>query len=249
MITEPSFYLAAIPAVLLFGISKGGFGGGLGVIAVPLMSLVISPLQAAAILLPILCFMDLLSIRVYWRQWSLPDIRVLVPASLLGILVGTASFEYLSESLVKLIVGLVAVAFAASHYLGIAGGAASRQAGTAAGTAAGAIAGFTSFVAHAGGPPVNMYLLRRPIDKTAFVATTVLFFGIANYVKLVPYTLLGQFDDANLLTSAALLLPAAAGVGLGAWLHARVSDRFFYRVVYVLLLLVGLKLTFDGVFA
>ena len=248
MISDPLFYAVSIPAVLIFGISKGGFGGGLGVLAVPLMSLVISPIQAAAILLPILCFMDILSVRVYWKRWSWPDLKLMLPASVVGILIGTASFRYLDEGVVKLIVGVVAVSFAAHHYIGRRGDKASALLGPAAGVAASSIAGFTSFVAHAGGPPVNMYLLKRSLDKTTFVATTVFFFAAVNFVKLIPYGLLGQLDLGNLKVSATLLVPAAAGVLAGAWMHSRVSDRYFYQVVYALLLLVGLKLTYDGLF-
>ena len=247
MISDPLFYAVAIPAVLLFGISKGGFGGGLGVMAVPLMALVISPIQAAAILLPILCFMDILSVRVYWRRWSWPDLKLMLPASVIGILFGTATFQYLDEALVKLIVGLVAASFAAYHYVGTRARSGSAHLGPGVGVIASAIAGFTSFVAHAGGPPVNMFLLKRSLDKTTFVATTVFFFAAVNFIKLVPYSLLGQLDTDNLKVSATLFIPAAIGVLTGAWLHSRVSDRYFYEVVYALLLIVGLKLTYDGI--
>jgi uncharacterized membrane protein YfcA len=114
------------------------------------------------------------------------------------------------------------------------------------GIVGGAVAGFTSFVAHSGGPPINMYLLRRPLDRTDFAATTVLFFAVANYVKLVPYAWLGQLDTDNLATSAALVFLAPIGVLIGAWMHARVSDRVFFAFVYLLLFIVGLKLVYDG---
>ena len=248
MITDPLFYLAAIPAVLLFGISKGGFGGGLGTAAVPLMALVVSPVQAAAILLPILCFMDLVAMWKFRNKWIWPELRVLLPASLIGILVGTLLFQYMSAAVVKLIVGTVAISFTLHYWI-------SRQKGgneplpdfpRSYGVFGGSVAGFTSFVAHAGGPPINMYLLRRPLNRTDFAATTILFFAVVNYVKLVPYTLLGQFDFTNLATSAVLAVLAPIGVLTGAWLHARVSDRFFFLLVYVLLFAVGLKLVYDG---
>ena len=115
MLTDPMFYLVSIPAVLLFGIAKGGFGGGLGIIAVPLMSLVMSPVQAAGILLPILCLMDLLSLWAYRGKWVWPELKILVPASLIGVVVGTLLFGYMSAAIVKLIVGVVAILFT-SHY-------------------------------------------------------------------------------------------------------------------------------------
>ena len=251
LITDPWFYAVAIPAVLLFGISKGGFGGGLGTAAVPLMALVISPVQAAAILLPILCIMDLVAMWKFRGKWLWPELKVLLPASLLGILTGTLLFEYMSASVVRLIVGVVAISFTLHYWI-------SKKRSSSAdlphfprsyALLGGSVAGFTSFVAHSGGPPISMYLLRRPLNRTDFAGTTILFFAVVNYVKLVPYAWLGQFDTDNLATSAALVVLAPIGVLFGAWLHKRVSDRFFFGLVYVLLFTVGLKLIFDGVTA
>ncbi len=249
MIDDPWFYVAAIPAVVMFGISKGGFGGGLGVIAVPLMALVVSPVQAAAILLPILCLMDVVAVWVYRRHWVWPELRILVPASLLGIGIGTLMFEYMSPAIIRLMLGIVAISFTLNHWFHLTTrGKQERPAHPPVVAAiAGATAGFTSFIAHAGGPPLNMYLLRRKLDRTAFVGTTVGFFAIVNYVKLVPYTWLDQLDISNLSTSLVLSPFAPIGVGLGVWLHRRVSDRFFFQFVYTLLFIVGLRLLYDGV--
>ncbi len=248
MIDDPWFYAAAIPAVLLFGISKGGFGGGLGTLAVPLMTLTVSPLKAAAILLPILCLMDLVSLWAYRSKWIWPELRVLLPASLIGIAVGTLLFEYMSADVVRLIVGVVAITFTVHYWLTRER---RRRAGLphfprSAGTLGGSVAGFTSFIAHAGGPPINMYLLRRPLNRTDFVATTVLFFAVVNYVKLIPYAWLGQLDTDNLITAAVLAPLAPIGVLTGVYLHKRVSDRLFFGVVYLLLFLVGCRLIYDG---
>ena len=121
LISDPWFYALAVPAVILFGISKGGFGGGFGVIAVPLMALAISPVQAAAILLPILCLMDLFSLWAFRGKWLISEIRLLVPASLLGIGIGTLLFGYMSPALIRLMLGVVAITFTlhywAQHYL------------------------------------------------------------------------------------------------------------------------------------
>ena len=117
MITDPWFYAVAIPAVLLFGISKGGFGGGLGTAAVPLMALVISPVRAAAILLPILCIMDLVAVWKFRGKWVWPELNVLLPASLVGILIGTLLFDRMSVEVVRLIVGLVATSFTVHYWI------------------------------------------------------------------------------------------------------------------------------------
>ena len=249
MITDPWFYVVAIPAVLLFGISKGGFGGGLGVAAVPLMALVISPVQAAAVMLPILCVMDLFAIRRFRGRWVWPELKVLVPASLLGIAIGTLLFGYLSAAAIRLIVGIVAISFTVHYWYGLwrPAAAANGNFPRPYGVLGGGVAGFTSFVAHAGGPPVNMYLLRRSLNRTEFVATTVLFFAVVNYVKLIPYGWLGQLDTSNLLTAAVLLPLAPVGVEIGHFLHHRISDRFFFRLTYVLLFVVGCKLIYDGI--
>ncbi len=249
IIADPMFYVVAVPAVLLFGISKGGFGGGLGVVAVPLMALVISPVQAAAILLPILCLMDLFSVAAFRGKWVGREIRILVPASLIGIGVGTLLFEYMSPAIIRLLLGTVAITFTlhywAQRYL--SDGQEQKLFPPFVGVVAGAVAGFTSFIAHAGGPPLNMYLLRRGLDRTLFVGTAVLFFIVVNYVKLIPYAWLGQFDMSNLGTSLVLSWLAPLGVWIGYRLHRQVSDRFFFFVVYVLLFAVGVKLIWDGI--
>jgi len=251
LITDPWFFAVAIPAVLLYGISKGGFGGGLGAASVPIMALVISPVQAAAILLPILCVMDVFALWAYRGKWVWPELKILLPASLVGIIVGTLLFEYMSPAIVRLIVGIVAIAFTLHFWINKRSSKSSELANypRSYGAIGASVAGFTSFVAHSGGPPMSMYLLRRPLDRTAFAATSVVFFAFANYVKLIPYTWLGQFSTDNLASSAALVILAPIGVWIGTWLHKRVSDRFFFAFVYVLLFVVGIKLVYDGVAA
>lgn len=248
MITDPWFYAVAIPAVLVFGISKGGFGGGLGMMSVPLMSLVISPIRAAAIMLPILCVMDLFAFRRFRGKWIKPELTVLVPASLVGIAIGTAMFGLLNAAVIRLIVGVVAVAFTVYYWFEryFTSGSGRADIPRWYGVLGGSVAGFTSFVAHAGGPPVSMYLLRRSLNRTEFVATTVFFFIVVNYVKLIPYGWLGQLDNSNLLISLVLSPLAPVGIELGHFLHQRVSDRFFFRLTYLLLFVVGLKLIYDG---
>ena len=251
MIADPWFYVVAVPAVLIFGISKGGFGGSLGVVAVPLMALTVSPVQAAAVLLPILCVMDLVGLWAYRGKWLWPELRILLPASLIGIIVGTLLFGYMSASTVRIIVGIVAITFTL-HYAWTSrrtNGSELPPLPPAAGIAAGATGGFTSFIAHAGGPPLNMYLLRRPMNRTDFVATTVMLFAAINYMKLPPYAWLGQLSGGNLMTSLVLAPLAPIGVYAGVWLNRRVSDRVFFRLMYVLLFLVGCKLLYDGLVA
>ena len=151
--------------------------------------------------------------------------------------------------MLRLLLGSIAIVFTAHHWLQSVWSA-TRELSLfppAVGTAAAAAAGFTSFVAHAGGPPISMYLLRRGLDRTTFVGTAVMFFTFVNYVKLVPYAWLGQFDSSNLSTSLVLAPLAPLGIGIGVWLHRRVTDRFFFRVAYGMLFVVGVKLVYDGI--
>ncbi len=246
LITDPWFYLAAVPAVLIVGISKGGFGGGLGVMAVPLMSLVIPPLQAAAIMLPILCIMDLVSIWAFRRYRDAPALRVLLPAAMVGLVVATATFHLVDATFVRLLVGAVAVLFALDFWLRPrrAQGPA-REPSVLRGGFWGLVAGFTSFIAHAGGPPLSVYLLPLRMNKSVLVGTTIVFFIVVNYAKILPYAWLGQFQVGNLATSLVLAPLAPLGVRLGVWMHHRVSERLFYQVSYVLVFLVGAKLLTD----
>ena len=250
MIEDPRFYLLAVPAVLILGISKGGFGGGLGSLAVPLVALVVSPLQAAAVLLPILCVMDVHGAWVYRGRWDMANLRILMPAALIGLAVGTLTFSYLDARAIRVIIGVVAVGFTVHHWLGgLVAARAPRGVDAARGTFWGAVSGFTSFIAHASGPPMSVYLLPQRMDKTRFLATTIIFVLFMNYVKLVPYTWLGQFSAENLKTSLLLLPLAPLGMWLGIWLHRIVPEALFYRICYLLLFLAGLKLLYDGVSA
>jgi len=247
MLDDPWFYAVAIPALLLIGISKGGFGGGLGVVGVPLMALVISPTQAAAILLPVLCLMDLVGLYSYRGEFDRSAMKVLAPGAIAGIVLGALTFAVTSEDAVRLIVGAIAVGFTLWQWVGrarVERGA--TQPSAIAGSFWSSVSGYTSFVAHAGGPPLSVYLLPLRMPKAQFVGTTVVYFTLVNYVKLLPYALLGQFDSANLATSLVLLPLAPVGVLLGVMLQRRMREGLLYGVVYAALLLTGLKLLWDG---
>ncbi len=249
MIADPWFYVAAVPAVLVAGISKGGFGGGVGLLSVPLMALVISPVQAAGIMLPILCVMDLFGVWAYRRRWDGRNLRILLPAALLGIGIGTASFRYLDGDVIRLMLGLLALAFVGREVLArtVDPAAPARPADRVRGGFWGVVAGFTTFVAHAGAPAISVYLLPQRLDRTVFVATATVFYITVNYVKLLPYGWLGQLNTENLSTAAVLVPLVPVGMGLGLLLHRRVSERLFYQLCYALLAATGVKLLYDGV--
>ena len=246
MITDPLFYFFAVPAILIFGIAKGGFGNAIGVVAVPLMALAVSPLQAAAILLPILCVMDVFAIRKFWRQWDVTNIVIMLPAGCVGVLVGSLTFSYLNEGHVRLLIGLLALVFALNFWLKSAGSI-QKKPNYIKGTFWSIIGGFTSFGIHSGGPPVNIYLLPQKLHPKVFMGTCAMFFWITNYVKLIPYFILGQLDSQNLQTSLVLLPLAPIGVGFGYYLHTRVSTQKFYNIFNFFLIITGCKLTYDGI--
>jgi hypothetical protein len=237
-----------VAAVLVTGISKSGFGGGMGVLAVPLMAMYISPLQAAAIMLPILCLMDILNVWVYRKSWDRPNIRILLPASLVGVVIGALTFRYLSDTHIRIIVGTIAVVFSALFFFR-RNIAERRGPDVVRGTFWGLIAGFVSFGVHAGAPPTNVYLLPQRLDKTVFVGTLVVLFAAVNYAKLIPYALLGQLNATNMMTALVLVPLIPVGTWLGVKLHHRIPERPFYLVCYSLLTLMGSKLLYDGLAA
>jgi uncharacterized membrane protein YfcA len=245
-ISDPLFYVVVIPAILLVGISKGGFGGGVGLIGTPMVALVTTPTRAAAILLPILCAMDIVGVIAYRRSWDPTNMRILVPGSVVGILLGTVTFRFLDEHLIRLLIGALALAFVLRYWLAREPTTRPAAPDRRAGSLWAALSGFTSFVAHAGGPPLSVYLLPQHMDKTLFVGTTVIYFAFVNYMKLIPYSLLGQFSGENILTSLLLSPLAPLGMWLGIWLHRRIDEKFFYQSVYLMLAVVGLKLLYDG---
>jgi uncharacterized membrane protein YfcA len=245
-ITDPVFYIIAIPVVLLIGISKGGFAGSLGLLSVPLLSLMISPIQAAAIVLPILCVMDIFGLLAYRRTADWRNLGYLLPGAVIGILIGYLLFSYLSSDFIKVLLGVICVVFTLNHYARRVPADHVAKAYLIRGSFWGSIAGFTSFVAHAGGPPLQFYMLPQKLDKTLYVGTSVWFFFAINYVKLIPYGLLGQFSVQNIGTSLVLLPLAPLGIWLGVKAHKMVSEVLFYRIAYVLVLLTGGKLLWDG---
>ena len=237
MLTDPLFYACAIPAVMLYGIAKGGFGGPVAVLAVPLMALVISPTLAAAILLPILVVMDALVVKTYWGVFDRRALRVLLPGALVGIGLGYLSAEYLMVGVISLLFGLQSM---------FSLGAAAREHNALAGNFFGSLAGFTSFSIHAGGPPFSMYLMPKQLSPLLYAGTAGIFFAVVNAVKLVPYWALDQLVLENLTLSLVLMPLAPLGVAVGHRLVKRSEAGFYYRVISVFLVVLGAILVLRG---
>ncbi|SDG88351.1 hypothetical protein SAMN05216588_101300 [Pseudomonas flavescens] len=236
--------LFAIPAVFLTGLSKGGFGGALGGIAVPLLALATSPLQAVAVMLPILCLADVVGLKAYWGKWDIPNLKVMLPGALLGIVIGSLTFELLNDRLIGLLIGLIAISFVLLGLLG--SDPTPRPLRPGRGLALSSMAGFTSFIAHAGGPPVMMHLLPQQLEKVRYVATINMFFLLTNAMKLIPYAVFGQFSRENLLLSLMLAPIVPLGVWAGLWLQSRINHTWFYRIARLGMLLAGLQLIWKN---
>ena len=247
-ITDPVFYAAAIPAVIFVGLSKGGFGGAMALIGLPLMALVVSPIKAAAIMLPILIVMDIVSLWTWRGVFDSKTLKIMLPAGMVGIGIGWATASWVTAGEVRLLVGTVALLFAADYLRQriFVKNATARPHNAVKGSFWGMIAGFTSFVSHAGGPPYQFYALPLGQDPKLYVGTSVIFFAIVNAVKLLPYFALGQFDPGNLATSAVLMPIAPVATLAGAWIVRRIDRTVFYPFMYFMIFLVGLKLVYDG---
>jgi uncharacterized membrane protein YfcA len=245
-ITDPAFYLVAIPAVIALGLSKGGFSG-LGTVAVPLMALVISPVQAVGIITPILVTQDMVTIWSYRRTWDAAILKIMIPGQIAGVGIAWLITAYVPDTAIRLVVGAIAVGFALSQWFSIAFLVMSPKTSVIAGRLWGATAGFTSFLANTGGPPFQIYVLPQKLDKETFVGTYSLFFAAGNAMKVVPYFLLGQLNPTNASTSLVLLPLAVLTNIIGVWLVRRTPTEFFYRIVYILIFLIGLELIYTGV--
>src|SRR5471032_3343974 len=204
MLIDWTFYLAAVPAVILVGLSKGGFSG-LSMLAMPLLSLVVSPVKAAAIMLPILIVQDWVSVWAFRHEFDPRNLKILVPASVIGIGAGWLLAAHVSEALVRLAVGVISIGFVAYMVVRLRGGEPARSKGKIApGMFWGSIAGFTSFVSHAGAPPFQVYVMPQGLPPRLFAGTAVMFFAATNLMKTIPYFALGQFSRENLTTAATL---------------------------------------------
>lgn len=246
MLADPGFYLVSVPAVLIFGIVKGGFGGAIAIISVPLMALVMPPTQAAAILLPILVLMDILVVKTYWGLFDRRALVLLIPGAVVGVGIGYLTAEAMNEHYMRILIGVLSLVFGVQSLLGLKA-LTSREHNAASGSFYGALAGFTSFSIHAGGPPFTIYLMPKELSPVLFAGTAGIFFATVNAVKLVPYYALGQFDADNLLYSLVLAPLAPIGVKVGHYLVRRSTPSFYYSVISFALILVGVKLLWDGI--
>ena len=244
--SDPVFWLAAALAVTCFGFAKGGFGG-VGMAATPILALVVPPLEAAAILLPILLMQDAISLWAFRKEWDGWNLKVLLPGAVAGIALAWALATVVSGDWVKLIVGAIAFVFVMNQWFGLAKkAAASMRPSAISGIFWGAASGFTSTLAHAGSPPMSIHVLPQQLPKMVFLGTFTIFFAVVNAIKVVPFALLGEFTPRALAISLALMPLAIVSNVAGIWLARRVPEELFYRVAYFLMFLVSLWLIWQG---
>lgn len=248
MTLDLTFFLLAIPAVIFAGFSKGGFGSGAAFVAAPLMALIVDPAFAVGLMLPLLMLVDAATLKPYWKQWSWPDARLLILGAAPGVLFGALFWRVADADVLRLFLGGISLAFVAFQLARAVNWirVPNRPFSPLVGVFAGMVGGFTSFVSHAGGPPIAVYLLARGMKKTTYQATTVITFWAVNIFKAIPYAFLGIFT-AETLTVGLYLVPAALfGAWLGVKAHWLVPERPFFAITYILLTLTGIKLIFDA---
>jgi uncharacterized protein len=239
------FWLAAVIAASAVGMGKGGLPL-VGMLAVPIMALVMSPVMAAGLLLPVYVVSDMFGLYAYRQAFDRRVLAIVLPGSLVGIGIGWATASLVPEAAVTLLVGVIGVAFGLNLILRRKIEVKPKRAEVAPGLFWGSIAGFTSFVSHAGAPPYQVYVLPLGLTKAVFAGTSTIAFAVINAVKLVPYYALGQLTWGSLKTAAILSIPAAMAVFAGVWLVKWLPEKLFFQIVAWALLVISLKLIWDG---
>lgn len=241
------FWALGIPAVILMGLGKGGFIG-VGTLAIPLMAQAVSPVQAAAVLLPLLIVQDAVGVWAFRRTWSRHIMKVMLPGAIIGVGLGYLFAASLSDAMILIAVGMVSIVFGLQRLWIERGGpvAPTRTPSDLVGMICGAASGLTSQIAHAGGPPYQLWVMPQRLDRDIFVGTTAIFFAVVNWIKVPAYAALGQFTPTNLIASAALLPVAVVSTYAGVKLVRKVDPDRFYLLVYWLTVLLGVKLLWDG---
>jgi uncharacterized protein len=241
-----TYWILAALATFFVGASKGGLPL-IGLLSVPTLAQAVSPVVAAGLLLPIYLISDVYGLWIYRREYDLRNIKIIVPAATIGVGVGWALARHTNDDMVKIMVGVIGIAYCVDAILKAKRNLPPRPADVPRGVFWGTIAGFTSFVSHSGGPPFQMYVLPQRLDKMVFAGTTTIIFAIINLLKLPPYWLLGQVNTESLREGLLLAPISLLGAYVGYKLTSVIPQKLFFRIVEIALLILAVKLIYDGV--
>jgi uncharacterized membrane protein YfcA len=239
------FFITVIPAIILYGIAKSGLGGSMTLISIPLMTIVMPLNEALGIVLPILIFSDFIATYKYRKEFDLSTLKLMVPFAAIGVVIGSLTFSYFSENLLKFIIGLMGFLFAGHYFFLKKNKEAKSEKNFLKGGICSTISGFTSFCVHAGGTPVSIYLLPLRLKKEIYVGTRIIFFTFMNLIKLPFYINLSMTNFVTFKQSVILFPVAFIGILIGYKLLKVIDEKLFYNVLYALILVSSTKLIFD----
>lgn len=241
------FFITVIPAIILYGIAKSGLGGSMTLISIPLMTIVMPLNEALGIVLPILIFSDFIATYKYRKEFDLSTLKLMVPFAAIGVVIGSLTFSYFSEELLKFIIGLMGFLFAGHYFFLKKNKEAKSEKNFLKGGICSTISGFTSFCVHAGGTPVSIYLLPLRLKKEIYVGTRIIFFTFMNLIKLPFYINLSMTNFVTFKQSVILFPVAFIGILIGYKLLKVIDEKLFYNILYALILVSSAKLIFDFV--
>jgi uncharacterized membrane protein YfcA len=239
------FFITVIPAIILYGIAKSGLGGSMTLISIPLMTIVMPLNEALGIVLPILIFSDFIATYKYRKEFDLSTLKLMVPFAAIGVVIGSLTFSYFSEELLKFIIGLMGFLFAGHYFFLKKNKEAKSEKNFLKGGICSTISGFTSFCVHAGGTPVSIYLLPLRLKKEIYVGTRIIFFTFMNLIKLPFYINLSMTNFVTFKQSVVLFPVAFIGILIGYKLLKIIDEKLFYNILYALILVSSTKLIFD----
>jgi len=240
------FIVMMIAVTFLVSLSKGGLGGMAGTLSTPLLALVMPVNQALGLLLPIMLLADIFSVALHWKRWNARLVWLLIPGAIVGVTIGTYFITNVSTQVLKIGLAVIALLFVVyklfeKRILGSAKYQERRWHGWLAGTTA----GFTSAMAHSGVPPISIYLILQDVTPRVFIATSVLFYAILNWIKVPYYYFTGMFDFPRIWQIAWVLPIVPFGVWFGRWLVLKVPKHIFENIILALLVITALILIFG----
>src|SRR6516165_5407560 len=248
MQSDVSFYLVVGIAVVILGLSKGGFAG-VGMISTPMLALVVGPIAAAGLIFPILIIQDMIAVAMYRRTFDRQILATMIPGAALGVGLAYAFASSVPGWAVEVVLGIVSLAFSLRQLKSQLGSLAQSSQVHARwlGVLSGLGSGFTSMIAHAGTPPFQFYVMPRRLDRDMYVGTSVLFFAATNLMKAPAFIALGQLSITQLKTTLILLPLAVVSSWAGVRLVQMIDVRKFNTAITIILLGVSVTLVCQGV--